>query len=120
MLQRPVPWENLISRLPCPHAGPTPAAHAEQATTPKVMVLPRKLRRVSTLGTSTVVRWSIDVTSCGRSFPSRSRNAHKLQRICHAVREGARHSSRWISGSEVGAGSTLLVETRRAGVVLAP
>src|SRR5258705_44071 len=51
MLQRPVPCENLISRLPCPHADPAsrtpPTPHAAQAVTPKVTDRARKWRRVS-------------------------------------------------------------------------
>src|SRR6267143_3890444 len=45
MLQRPVPCENLISRLPCAHDGSAP--HIAHAATPKVTLRPRNPRRVT-------------------------------------------------------------------------
>src|SRR6267378_5194282 len=44
MLQRPVPCENLISRLPCADDGRAP--HIAHAATPKVRLRPRNPRRV--------------------------------------------------------------------------
>src|SRR2546426_12252021 len=50
MLQRPVPCENLISRLPCAHDGSAP--HIAHAATPKVTLRPRNPRRVISVMTA--------------------------------------------------------------------
>src|SRR5258705_1012801 len=56
MLHRPVPWENLISRFPAPLASPSHPVtpHAEHEAMPKVMVRPRKLRRLRPLRESSI------------------------------------------------------------------